>query len=316
MLDIGILPQAVAQQPSSVLMLTSGAVAGWFAPRRKFSHKGDYGHVCIIAGSRNMMGASSLAVRACLRAGAGLVTAHVPREERFIIQLSAPEALISEDAHSELWSQVPDITPYDAIAVGPGIGKHPKTQKALKDFLLAALSGKKQYPPLVLDADALNILSETRQDPNAKIAGLDLLPAGSIITPHPKEFDRLTSDVPPFCSIPNAYLRWKKQQELAKKYRIVIVLKGAHTSIASPDACFFNTTGNPGMATAGSGDVLTGVIAAFLAQGWPPVQAACAGVWLHGAAGDMAAETHGQQALVAGDIIDYIGKASPQIFTD
>ncbi|MDR1672861.1 MAG: NAD(P)H-hydrate dehydratase [Bacteroidales bacterium] len=304
-LDIGVLPQAVTQQPSSVFMLSSGAITGWFAPRKRFSHKGDYGHACIVAGSRDMMGASSLAVRACLRAGAGLVTAHVPRNERLVIQLSAPEAIISEDPHPQMWSQMPDVTRYSAIAVGPGIGKRQKTRKALMEFLSAVRSGKKRCPPLVLDADALNILSES-----AGITVPDLLPAGSIITPHPKEFDRLMGGVSPFYDgITNAYLRWQKQKETAKKHNIVIVLKGAYTCIASPDACFFNTTGNPGMATAGSGDVLTGIIAALLAQGQQPVQAACAGVWLHGAAGDMAAETHGQQALIAGDIIEHIGKA-------
>jgi NAD(P)H-hydrate epimerase len=300
-LDIGLLTEKSLSQN---YMLSEKGIKSWFAPRRKFSHKGDYGHACIIAGSRNMMGAAVLAAKACLRSGAGLVTAHVPQNERLPIQLSAPEALVSEDNHPQVWSQTPDMTRYTAAAVGPGIGKHELTRQALTDLLKTLQNGEQPTPPLVLDADALNLIAESSEK-------LALLPANSIITPHPKEFDRLAglSD--------NGYHRWCKQKELAGKHRIIIVLKGAYTCIASPDgACYFNPTGNPGMATGGSGDVLTGIIVSLLAQGWEPIKAACAGVWIHGAAGDLSAEKYGQQAMIAGDIIECIGETLKKLQRD
>jgi NAD(P)H-hydrate epimerase len=291
-LDIKLLPEIIDRQPSKNFVLQTADMGQWFAPREKFSHKGHYGHACIVAGSRNMMGAAVLAVRACLRSGAGLVTAHVPHHESIIIQLSAPEALVSPDVHATVCTQIPDLNVYSAVAIGPGIGKHAATRQALIDFLQAIRSGKTKLIPLVLDADALNILSESDN-------GLDLLPVGSIITPHPKEFDRLAGPSA------NTYQRFLRQTAIARKHHIIVVLKGAHTTIASPDgACFFNTTGNPGMATGGSGDVLTGIIVSLLAQGWEPLMAACVGVWLHGAAGDRAAAKTGEQALIASDIVE------------
>ena len=213
------------------------------------------------------------------------------------MQLYVPEALVSADQHPEICSQIPDLSAYSAVAIGPGTGKEDKTRQALLHFLKAIRNGAIQPPPLVLDADALNIIAESKE-------GTDLLPAGCIITPHPKEFDRLTGH-----SI-SSYQRWTKQLELARKQKIYVVLKGAHSSISAPDgSCYFNTTGNPGMATAGSGDVLTGVIVSLLAQGWEPLKAACAGVWLHGAAGDLSAKKQGQQGMMASDMLDDLGKA-------
>ena len=292
-LDIGLLPEAIENQDSKYFTLESQDF-GFAQPRNKFAHKGDFGHACIIAGSHGMMGAGVLATRACLRTGVGLVTAHIPQNEGVIMQVSVPEALVSFDAHAEVFSQVPDLNAFSAIAVGPGIGKGQETQQALF-ALLHAVRARKSLP-LVLDADALNILSENPD-------GLKLLPPDSILTPHPKEFDRLAGN-----SV-NGYQRHLKQIEMAQKYSVFVVLKGAHTSITTPDGrCFFNITGNPGMATAGSGDVLTGIIVSLLAQRWLPLRASCAGVWLHGAAGDKAARKLGQQALIASDIIKNIGK--------
>lgn len=296
-LDIGLLPEIIEQQSSKIFTLHAHNIAKWIEPRHKFAHKGNFGHACIFAGSGHMMGATVLAVRACLRTGVGLVTAHTPQKEGIIIQISAPEALVSLDPHPEVLSQLPDLSPYTAIAIGPGIGKKAQTQQLLL-ALLHMVGAKEPGVPaqLVLDADALNILSENKD-------WLNLLPPNSIITPHPKEFDRL------FGNSDSGYQRYLKQIEMARKHAIFIVLKGAHTSIATPDGyCFFNTTGNPGMATGGSGDVLTGIIVSLLAQGWSPCRAACAGVWLHGAAGDKAAQKLGQQALIASDIVKYIGK--------
>ncbi len=301
-LDIGLLPEAIEQQACNNFVLQTHDVATWVKPRNKFAHKGDFGHACIIAGSHGMMGASILAVKACLRTGAGLVTAHIPQKENPVIQISVPEALVSLDRFHTAFSQIPDLSSYSAIAVGPGIGRRPETQQALL-ALLHLLGTRKPGVPnkLVLDADALNILSENRD-------WMQLLPPNSIITPHPKEFDRLAG------SSGSGYQRYLKQMEMARKYAIFVVLKGAHTSIATPDGnCFFNTTGNPGMATAGSGDVLTGIIVSLLAQGWSPFCAACGGVWLHGVAGDKAAQKLGQQAFIASDIIKNIGKAYHEI---
>ena len=293
-LDIGLLPEAIEKQDSKYFALEKYYI-GHVQPRNKFAHKGDFGHACLIAGSHGMMGACILAAQACLRAGAGLLTAHIPQKEGLIMQVSVPEALVSFDADTEIYSQVPDLNVFSAIGAGPGIGKKPETQRALL-ALLQAVNARKSTP-LVLDADALNILSENRD-------WLRLLLHNCILTPHPKEFDRLAGNSE------NGYQRHLKQIEMAQEHSIIVVLKGAHTSIAAPDGtCFFNTTGNPGMATAGSGDVLTGIIVSLLAQGWQPHHAACAGVWLHGVAGDKAARKSGQQALIASDIIKNIGKA-------
>jgi len=289
-LDIGLLPEAIEKQKSKYFVLQKQD-AGNIPLRHKFAHKGDFGHVCLIAGSYGMMGACVLATKACLRTGAGLVTAHIPQKGNDIVQISVPEALVSLDENSEVFSKIPDLSRFSAIGVGCGIGKKPETQQALFELLQAmkGCSGK-----LVLDADALNILSENPE-------WLKLLPPDSILTPHPKEFDRLAG------ISENSYQRHLKQIEMAQKYSVIIVLKGAHTLIAVPDGrCFFNTTGNPGMATGGSGDVLTGIIVSLLAQGWHPVRAACTGVWLHGEAGDKAVLKRGQQALIAGDIIKNI----------
>jgi len=286
-LDIGLLPKAIEKQDSKYFVLQKEDFSEIFKPRKKFAHKGDFGHACLIAGSRGMMGACVLAVKSCLRAGVGLVTAHIPRDSNVIMQISVPEAMVSLDADTEVFSNIPDLSAYSAIGVGPGIGKKPQTQKALL-ALLHEINDRK----LVLDADALNIISENPD-------WLKLLPPNSILTPHPKEFDRMAGNSE------NGYQRHLKQIEMAKEYGVIIVLKGAHTSIATPDGfCFFNTTGNPGMATAGSGDVLTGIIVSLLAQGRSPQIAACAGVWLHGAAGDIAASN----TLIASDIIEYIRK--------
>jgi len=289
-LDIGLLPEAIEKQDSKYYLLPK-QYNGNIPLRHKFAHKGDFGHACLIAGSYGMMGACVLAAKACLRAGAGLVTAHIPQRGNDIVQISVPEALVSLDDNSDVFSKLPDLNRYSAIGAGCGIGKRPETQQALLALLNAmkGCSGK-----LVLDADALNILSENRD-------WLKLLPPDSILTPHPKEFDRLAG------VSENGYQRHLKQIEMAQKYSVIIVLKGAHTSIAAPDGrCFFNDTGNPGMATGGSGDVLTGIITSLLAQGWQAFRAACTGVWLHGAAGDKAALKRGQQALIASDIIKNI----------
>jgi len=261
-------------------------------PRRNcFDHKGTFGHGLIISGSYGMMGAALLTGEGCLRVGAGLVTIHVPRFGYSIIQTALPEALVSLDQSDILFSEAPDLKAFTAIGIGPGLGVKPNTVRGLK-MLLESIK-----VPLVIDADGLNILSK---HPDL----IELLPEGTILTPHPKEFDRLAGESG------EGYERHLKQRAFAAKHGVIVVLKGANTGISSPDGRYwFNTTGNPGMATGGSGDVLTGMIAGLLAQGMKPVEAALTGVYLHGLAGDLAAKASSQEALIAGDIIKFIGAA-------
>ena len=253
--------------------------------RETDSHKGTYGHALLIAGSTGKTGAALLASEACMRSGVGLLTTHLPKAVMLPLQVYLPEAMISVDKSDDCFSQVPDLQPYNAIGVGPGLGKAPETATALKMLI------QESTAPMVFDADALNILAENK-------TWMAFLPARTIITPHPKEFERL------FGKTDNSQQRLELQREMSAKYRIIIVLKGANTSIAFPNgSCFFNSTGNPGMATAGSGDVLTGVILSLLAQRYTPEEAAIIGVFMHGRAGDKAAEKLGMESMIAGDIV-------------
>jgi NAD(P)H-hydrate epimerase len=241
------------------------------------------------------MGAAVLSSKACLRAGVGLLSTHIPQLGYQIIQNSVPEAMTSIDPSESVFSQVPDFTPFNAIGIGPGLDKMPETVMAFGNLLLAGPE------KLVVDADALNILAENKE-------WYDRLPENSILTPHPKEFERLAGP-----SV-NSYDRLQKQVQFSMKYKIILVCKGAHTCITVPDgSVFFNSTGNPGMATGGSGDVLTGIILGLLAQNYTPEDAALIGVFLHGLAGDLAAIQFGQHALIAGDIINHLGSAFLQL---
>lgn len=263
--------------------------------RSKFAHKGHFGHVLLVAGSYGKMGAALLAAKACLKTGTGLLTVHIPKIGYQIMQTSLPEAMVSIDWSELIFSDVCDTEKYTHIGVGPGIGTKANTIKGLRSLF------EKTNNPMVIDADALNIVSENRDL-------LEIIPKNSILTPHPGEFERLAGT-----SI-NSYERLQKQIDLAVNNQIIIVLKGAYTSIVLPDGtCYFNTTGNPGMATAGSGDVLTGIILSLLGQGYSPQDAAIFGVYLHGLAGDIGEKEHGQEALIASDITKNLGKAFKQI---
>ncbi len=256
--------------------------------RNTFSHKGTHGHALIIAGSYGKMGAAVLASRACLRAGAGLLTVHTPRCGYAVLQTAVPEAMYSSDHRAQFLSDIPGQDNFSAVGVGPGIGQAPETARALEKLLC------QYHTPLVLDADALNLLALNRD-------WFDLLPENTIMTPHPKEFERL------FGKTPDSFARNELQREMAQRYRAIIILKGAFTAVALPDgSCWFNSSGNPAMATAGAGDVLTGIITGLLAQGCSPSGAALLGVWAHGRAGDAAVESTGRKSLIAGDIIDFI----------
>jgi NAD(P)H-hydrate epimerase len=290
-LDIGLLPEAIEQQQTKYYTIQNEDVAFNLRPRNKFSHKGDYGHALLMAGSYGKMGAAVLASKACLRAGVGLLTAHISAKGYEIIQTTVPEAMVSIDPGPDYLSIVPELHKYNAVGIGPGIGTNDYTGFMLQNLLKSA------NLPMVLDADALNLIALHQE-------WLDLLPVNSILTPHPGEFDRLVG------SSKNGYDRIMKQIQFSQKQKIIVVLKGANTSITDPDGnCWFNCTGNPGMATAGSGDVLTGIVLSLLAQGYQPLQAALAGVYIHGMAGDLACEDTGVEALLSSDIINYIGKA-------
>ena len=288
---------------------TREVVAAFIRPRRKFAHKGGFGHGLIVAGSKGMMGAAVLAATAALRSGAGLVTAHIPADGLGIVQSSITEAIVSIDTHPEYIGTLPhglgvtddDEIRYSALGIGCGIGRAAATKAMLKTLLTST------KVPMVLDADALNIIAEE---------GLQsLVPKGSILTPHPKEFARLfeTDDIQ---KPANDFERLTLLSNKAREMGCIIVLKGAHSCISLPNGkAWFNTTGNPGMATAGSGDVLLGILTALLGQGYTPEQAAILGVYWHGLAGDLAAATRSEPSLIASDITEYLGKAWKEIET-
>ncbi|MBK6994462.1 MAG: NAD(P)H-hydrate dehydratase [Lewinellaceae bacterium] len=289
--SIGLHLDFERKMESSFHYLTKKETIALYRPRLKFSHKGTFGHALLIAGSFGKMGAAVLAAKSCLRSGVGLLTVHAPRCGNLVLQTSVPEAMSSPDHRARFWADVPDIQGYDSIGVGPGIGKAPETTEALQGLLQVC------EKPIVLDADALNLLSENP-------GWWDLIPKNSILSPHPKEFERL------FGKSENDFERNDLQRVKAQEHGVVIVLKGAHTAIACPDGeCWFNSTGNPGMATGGTGDVLTGILTGLLAQGYSPKSAALLGVYLHGLAGDLAASTLSQEALTAGDLVDFLGRA-------
>ena len=263
-----------------------------YKKRSKFAHKGHYGHALLIMGSYGMAGAASLAAEACLRTGAALATIHAPKAIYQILQITIPEAMISIDEEEKHFSNMTNTDGYSAIGIGCGLGKHPVTKEALSHFLTNTTLAP------VIDADALNIISENK-------SLLQSIPKKSILTPHPKEFERL------FGKTKNDFERNDLQRNKAKELGVYILLKGAHSCIATPEGdCYFNSTGNPGMATAGSGDVLTGMIVGLLAQKYSAFEAVILGVYLHGLAGDIAAKTaSSQEAMLASDIIFSIGKA-------
>jgi len=266
--------------------------------RNKFSHKGTYGHALIIAGSKGKMGAAVMASKSALRAGAGLVSAHIPNCGYAVLQSSVPEAMCETDENETHISGRIKTESYNAVAIGPGIGNEDATASALKLLI------QECNLSTVFDADALNIISENK-------TWLPFMHGGSILTPHPKEFERLFLPAGrQGGKTKNSFERLKLQREMAMKYGFYIILKGAYTSIAFPDgSVYFNSTGNPGMATGGSGDALTGILCGLLAQGYKPYEACILGVYLHGVAGDIAAEKMSEEGMTAMDIIEGMGEA-------
>ena len=285
-LDISLSREGMENEPSPYHLTCLSDVAGLLPRRGKHTHKGNFGRALLVAGSEGMAGASVLSARAALRSGVGLLTMAIPRCNNDILQCAVPEAMTIPSSGDKYIASMPQTDKYTAIAVGPGLGTNPETESALLQLI------ENCKVPMVVDADALNILSRNKEY-------LSRLPQGSIITPHIGEFTRLVGE----CS--GSFERLQRAQQLARDCNICVVLKGAYTAVVAPCGdCFFNTTGNAGMATGGSGDVLTGVLLALLAQGVPSVDAARLGVYIHGAAGDFAAENVGETSLVASDIVD------------
>jgi NAD(P)H-hydrate epimerase len=284
-LPIGLHQAFPGQADTPWEMMSPGLIRSLYKPRSSFSHKGTYGHALLVTGNKGKMGASVLATRACLRSGIGLLTVNTPEWGYPILQTAVAEAMTTPREQ-----QAPDLSKYTVIGMGPGLGTENDTAALVKYVLEQA--GK----PLVLDADALNIISRHPE-------WLGDIPADSILSPHPKEFDRL------FGAHSNDFDRMHKALECSLQYPLVIILKGHHTLVCYQGKGYFNTTGNAGMATGGSGDVLTGILTALLAQPYTCLQAALLGVYLHGRAADLALEQQSMESLLPGDIIDYLGRA-------
>lgn len=299
LLDIDLDKAAIKSEKTNTnfFVIDSRNIAPFLNPRLPFTGKRDYGSALLFAGSTGMMGAAVMASRACLRSGAGLATVHSANRGIQIMQTAVPEVMFEPDRNEHYISDMKIHHKHQAVAAGPGIGTQEMTINALERMLQNCPA------PLVLDADALNCIAQ-------RPALLPLIPPKTIITPHIGEFDRLFGEHK--CSED----RLKSAMEMARMYNIIIVLKGHYTAVVRPTGrVYFNSTGNPGMATAGAGDVLTGIITAFLAQGYLPEYAATVGVFIHGMAGDMAAEQLGEFGMTASDITDNVGRAINSILS-
>ncbi len=261
-----------------------------FRPMDRYTHKGIQGHALIVGGSYGKMGSVVLASKACMKSGCGLVTAFIPKCGYEIMQIGISEVMVVTDDYQEHLTFIKSDLKIQAIGIGMGMGQHSDTQQAFFNFL------KTNTLPLVIDADGLNILSQN-------IEWLSLLPKNAILTPHLKELERLIgkwdSEVEQF----------EKVKELSMTYNLIIIIKGAPSLIVHGATVFENTTGNQALATAGSGDVLTGIITSLLAQSYNPIDAAILGVYLHGLTADIAAPIMSYQSFIASDIIETIGKS-------
>jgi ADP-dependent NAD(P)H-hydrate dehydratase len=273
-----------------ITLIDQHQIAKRYQPILSTTHKGIQGHALLVGGSYGKMGSVCLSSKAAIKSGCGLVTTFVPQCGYDIVQIAIPEVMVLTDVQTHCISAIHfDIVP-DAIGIGPGLGQDSSTQQGLYDFL------KSNTIPLVIDADALNILS---LHPD----WLALLPPKTIITPHWKELERLIGT-------------WDSEEEhlektmaFSKQHQLIVVMKGAPTHIIDSNLVYQNTTGNAALATAGSGDVLTGMITSLLAQSYEPINAALLGVYLHGLTADIALPETGYQSFIASDVIANLGKA-------
>lgn len=294
-LDIGLSQQAIDNIPANYYYTTKALVASLLKPRNKFSHKGSFGHALLMAGSKGKSGSAIIGSLACMRSGAGLLTLHSTKETLTALLHHLPEAMGSEDENADHISGIEKPENFDAIAFGPGVGMHEDTQQTLKK-LLNYYAGK-----LVIDADGLNILSENK-------TWLDFLPASTIITPHLKEFERLAGKTN------DDFERLETLKRFSARYKCIVILKGAHSAIAMPDgSVFFNASGNAGLAKAGSGDGLTGIILGLLSRGYNAPQAAMTGTFIHGYAADLCVKKKSMESILISDVIAQLPKAFKQL---
>lgn len=286
---IGLSKKAIDEATTTTYMLEKEAIKTSLKPISKFAHKGTQGHVLIIGGSIGKSGAVCLSAKAALKSGCGLVTAYVPQCATTIVPSVCPEVMVLQDASENHLSNIDfDLKP-DAIGVGVGMGKHPETANAFLSFLQVNCA------PMVIDADGLNILSENKE-------WLNLLPAKTILTPHPKELERLIG------KWESDFEKIEKVKNFSLKYNLIVIVKGAHSLIVDGERLYVNSSGTSALATAGSGDVLTGIIAGLLAQGYSPIDAACIGVFIHGYTANITQKSVHPRSFIASDIIENIGK--------
>lgn len=296
-LNIGLDQEFLQTTETEVDLIGKHEVLPNYIPRDKFSHKGQFGHALIIGGSYGKIGAVTLASRAALSAGAGLISAYVPKCGYHALQASFPEAMVITDKDEEIITSIKfDITP-TVIGFGVGVGTDKKTVSAFSSFL------KTNKLPLVIDADGINILSKKKDL-------LKLLPEATVLTPHPKELERLIG------TWKDDFDKLNKIKAFSKKYKVIVLIKGANSITVFDDKLYVNTTGNPGLATAGSGDVLTGIITGLISQGYAPLVATIFGVYLHGKAADIAVESFGYQSLISSHVIEYLGDAYLDLFKE
>lgn len=294
-LDIGLSREGIEKTKAHYTMLEESDVRRRLKPRDPFAHKGTMGNAMIIAGSYGMAGAAILAAKACLRSGVGKLTVHSPKKNIQILQMAVPEAVVQVDREETAFSEAVDTEDFQALGIGPGLGTMEQTGIATISQL------RRTQCPVVCDADAINLLANHR-------AWMQQLPKEIIMTPHPGEFDRLEGHSA------DSFERLSKARDMAQRLTAYIILKGHRTALCCPDGhIVFNSTGNAGMATAGSGDVLTGIITALLSRGYERRDACIIGMYIHGLAGDMAANVMGQESMIASDIIDNLPKAFKQL---
>jgi len=283
-LDIGLLPEFLETQSSSFQLLSSSIIQHIYKPRKGFSHKGNFGHALIIAGSKGKMGAALMTTHACIRAGAGLTTVNVSEDFLNVVHAYLPEAMCHVREEGLNFDRI------NAAGIGPGLGLERDAEDLVHQTLL-------QFDhPVVIDADALNILSGHK-------TWLKQIHKHSILTPHPKEFERL------FGKANNDFDRINIAIEQSSEHNLIIVLKGRYTFIAKKGEGFFNITGNAGLAKGGSGDILTGIITALLAQEYSPLDAALLGVYIHGLAADLALQQQSMESMMASDVLQFLGAA-------
>lgn len=294
-LNIGLDPEFIQNAPSFADVISKNEAQQLYRQRTKYAHKGNFGHVLIAAGSYGSIGAAILSSKACMRIGAGKTTAFIPECGYTAMQTAAPEVMVLTDIDKKILTNIEYSFEPQAIAVGMGIGTNLTTKKAIEALFIKATC------PVLIDADAINCIA-------AHSDLLQVLPENAVFTPHPGELEKLIG------VWDNDYDKLEKTKAFSKKHKAVVVIKGANTMVVSNDELYINTTGNPGMATAGSGDVLSGVIAGLMAQGYDPLMAAVFGVYLHGSAGNIASQVIGFEAMIASDLIDTLGDAFIELF--